>query len=83
MEEIIRCLVDTLSKIVNIEFLKQLSSEEIKVIFDSIWNIAYEAKDKTLFTECKQMLTCLYDNLRRFAQYLSESKSDFDCTILQ
>ena len=83
MEETIRCLVETLQKIVNIQFLKHLSSEEIKVIFDSIWNIAYEAKDRMLFNECKQMLTCLYEQLRKFAQYLSESKSDFDCTLLQ
>ena len=82
MEEIIRCLVETLQKIVNIEFLKHLSSEETKVIFDSIWNIAYEAKDRMLFSECKQMLTCLFEQLRKFASYLSESKSDFDCSML-
>ena len=48
-EDVIKALVDTLSKTVSVQFLKQLTEEEVKVVFYAVWNIAFEAKDRSLF----------------------------------
>lgn len=47
MESTLVCLIETLGRVVSLEFLKQCSSiNEVKVLFCSIWNIAYEAKEQ-------------------------------------
>jgi len=60
-EQVINQLVLTLTKLVTLEFLTKCSQEEIKVIFYSIWNLAYEAKERGLINESRQMLSTLYD----------------------
>ena len=34
----------------------EIIKEEVKVIFYSIWNLAYEARDRGLIQESRQML---------------------------
>ena len=52
VEETLIALVETLGRIVSLEFLKHCSLSEVKVLFYSIWNIAYEAKHCELYKEC-------------------------------
>ena len=46
VEEIIQLLIETLSKILTLDFLKECVPEESKVFFYSVWNLAYEAKER-------------------------------------
>lgn len=48
LEEVLGSLIKTLSKIVCLDFLKQCAAHQIKVIFMSAWNLAYEAKERGL-----------------------------------
>ncbi len=76
-------LVDTVTNLVNIQFLKQLTNEEVKTLFFSIWNIAFEAKELQLLAECKKMLHQLYDQVKKFAQYVQETQLAFEINLLQ
>ncbi len=44
IDEILVTLIETLSRLVSLEFLKLCSLSEIKVLFYSLWNVSYEAK---------------------------------------
>ena len=44
MEELLVTLVDSLSRMVSLEFLKVCNSYEIQNLFYSIWNVAFEAR---------------------------------------
>lgn len=69
-------LVLTLTKLVSLEFLTKCSLEEIKVIFYSIWNLAYESKERGLINESRQMLSTLYEQVRKLAQYQHENRQE-------
>lgn len=51
IEQVIVSLVETLTKLVCLDFMKVCSSDELKVVFYSIWNLAYEAKSRELLRE--------------------------------
>jgi len=42
------------------------------VFFFSIWNLAYEAKDRGLISESRQMLTSLHEHVRKLVHYVHE-----------
>ena len=46
IEEVLRTLVDTLTRMVTLEFLKQCQLEEIRMLFYGVWNVAYETKQR-------------------------------------
>jgi hypothetical protein len=48
IEEVMTNLITSLGKLISLEFLKQSAAQEIKVIFLSAWNLAYEAKERGL-----------------------------------
>lgn len=50
--ETIIALIETLGRVVSLEFLKHCSLGEVKIMFYSIWNVAYEAKNLELYKEC-------------------------------
>ncbi len=54
--ETLIALIETLGRLVSLEFLKHCSLGEIKILFYSIWNVAYEAKQYELYKECQIML---------------------------
>ena len=85
-EQIITQLVVTLTKLVTLEFLTKCTQEEVKVIFYSIWNLAYEAKERGLIQESRQMLQTLYEQVKKLAQYIHENSKQkplFDETVLR
>lgn len=43
-EDVIKQLVECLTSIVTLQFVKAIASEEVKVVFFAAWNIAFEAK---------------------------------------
>jgi hypothetical protein len=45
-------LIETLGKVVSLEFMKHCSMGEVRIMFYSIWNVAYEDKNFGLFKEC-------------------------------
>jgi hypothetical protein len=45
IEDVIKAIVETISKVVTVDFLQSLTEHEVKVLFFSVWNIAYEAKE--------------------------------------
>jgi len=53
--------VESLKKLVCLDFMKQCSPEELKIVFYSVWNLAFEAKTRGLFTESQRLLCALYD----------------------
>ena len=52
--------------------MKVCTSDELKVVFYSIWNLAFEAKTRGLVRESQTMLSALYEQVKRFAQYCHE-----------
>jgi hypothetical protein len=55
------------------EFLRQCCGMgEIKVLFYSIWNVAYEAKERGMYKECQLMLRQLYETVKKFSSYQQE-----------
>ena len=54
--------------------MKICSSDELKVVFYSIWNLAFEAKCRDLVRESQAMLATLYDQVKLFAQYCHEQR---------
>jgi hypothetical protein len=44
IDETLVALIETLGRVVSLEFLKHCSLGEVKVLFYSIWNICYESK---------------------------------------
>ena len=54
--------------------MKVCNGEELKVVFYSIWNLAFEAKSRDLVRESQAMLTSLYEQVKRFAQYCHEQR---------
>lgn len=50
--EILVALVETMGRLVSLEFLKHCTMSEVKILFFSIWNLAYEAKEHELYKEC-------------------------------
>jgi hypothetical protein len=58
---------------VSLEFLKHCSLPEIKVLFYSIWNVSFEAKQAGLFKECQLMLRQLYETVKKFSAFFNES----------
>ena len=80
-----KAIVETISKVVSVEFLKSLTEHEVKVLFFSVWNIAFEAKEMQLFDECRSLLSDLHETLRRYGQYLTSSSpasKEFDISVL-
>lgn len=71
-EETIKQLVECLTSIVTLQFVKALDQEEVKVVFFAAWNIAYEAKQHSLCVEAKQMLQSLYEIIKKFACFVQE-----------
>ena len=61
IEQVIVSLVETLTKLVCLEFMKVCSPDELKVVFYSIWNLAFEAKSRELLRESQTMLAALYE----------------------
>jgi hypothetical protein len=59
-DQVIIKLIESLSSMISVAFLRECSQEETKVLFYAIWNLAFEAKERQLVTECKQMLGALY-----------------------
>ena len=57
-----------------LDFLKVCSSDELKVVFYSIWNLAFEAKSRGMVHESQSMLVALYEQVKRFAQYCHEQR---------
>lgn len=51
IEVVIQSLVETLTKLICLDFMKVCSSDELKVVFYSIWNLAFEAKSRGLVKE--------------------------------
>ena len=45
-EIVIQQLIEALNKLVCLEFLKHCSQEETKVVFYSVWNLAFDAKER-------------------------------------
>ncbi len=43
-EGLLIALIETLGKVVSLEFLKHCNMSEVRMMFYSIWNVAYEAK---------------------------------------
>ena len=70
----IQSLAETLTKLVCLDFMKVCNAEELKVVFYSIWNLAFEAKSRDLVRESQAMLATLYDQVKRFAQYCHEQR---------
>ena len=58
--------------------MKVCNAEELKVVFFSIWNLAYEAKSLDLIRESQVMLSTLYDQVKRFSQYYHEQRMRAD-----
>ena len=52
LETTLVALIETLGRLVSLEFLKHCALGEIKVLFYSIWNIAFEAKQSGMHKEC-------------------------------
>lgn len=77
-EIVIQQLVEALNKLVCLEFLKHCSQEETKVVFYSVWNLAFDAKERGMLQECRTMLQSLYEQVKRFASYCSEQRSELD-----
>jgi hypothetical protein len=46
---------------------------EVKLLFYSTWNVAWEAKEAGLVKECNLMLRQLYETVKRFSQFFSET----------
>lgn len=67
IEVVIQSLVETLTRLVCLDFMKVCTNDELKVIFYSIWNLAFEAKGRGLVRESQTMLTALYEQVKRFA----------------
>jgi hypothetical protein len=65
--EILVALVETMGRLVSLEFLKHCTMSEVKILFYSIWNLAYEAKEHELYKECQLMLKSLYDTVKKFS----------------
>ena len=55
-EGLLIVLVETLGKVLSLEFLKHCNMSEVRMMFYSIWNVAYEAKEHGLYKECQLML---------------------------
>ena len=55
-ESLLIALIETLGKVVSLEFLKHCNMSEVRMMFYSIWNVAYEAKEHGLYKECQLML---------------------------
>lgn len=56
------------------------------MIFYSIWNLAYEAKERGLIQESRQMLQTLYEQVKKLAQYIHENSKQkplFDESVLR
>ena len=47
---------------------------EVKILFYSIWNLAYEAKEHELYKECQLMLKSLYDTVKKFSQFFNDNQ---------
>ncbi|CDW91181.1 UNKNOWN [Stylonychia lemnae] len=73
IQELLKCLVDSLSKIISLEFLKICSMPEIQIIFYQIWNVAFEAKQRQMYLECQLLLKSLYEQVRKFSKFYQES----------
>ena len=74
LEDVIQQLLEAMNELVCLELLKSCSEEDIKIIFYSIWNVAYEAKERSLQQECRNMLQFLYETVKKFASYCSDQK---------
>lgn len=72
-QETLQTLIETLGRLVSLEFLKQCSMAEVKLLFYSTWNVAWEAKEAGLVKECNLMLRQLYETVKRFSQFFSET----------
>jgi hypothetical protein len=72
-EDVIKQLVECLTSIVTLQFVKALALEEVKVVFFAAWNIAFEAKQHSLCYEAKTMLQSLYEIIKKYAQFVRES----------
>ena len=72
-EETLASLIETLGRLVSLEFLKHWSLDEIKVLFYSIWNVSYEAKQASLYKECQLMLRQLYETVKKFSAFFHEN----------
>lgn len=48
---------------------------EVKILFYSIWNLAYEAKEYELYKECQLMLKSLYETVKKFSQFFNDNQS--------
>ena len=76
LEALIKTITSSLNHIIRLDFLKACDTHELKVLFYSIWNIALEAKNFQMFSECHQMLKSLYENIKKFARLQHEMKKE-------
>ncbi len=67
-------LVETIGRLVSLEFLKHCTLSEVKILFYSIWNLAFEAKEQELYKECQLMLKTLYETVKKFSQFFSDNQ---------
>ena len=67
-------LVETIGRLVSLEFLKHCTMSEVKILFYSIWNLAFEAKEQELYKECQLMLKTLYETVKKFSQFFSDNQ---------
>ena len=74
IEIVISSLIETLTKLVCLDFLKVCSSDELKVVFYAIWNLSYEAKQRDMIKESLTMLASLYEQVKLFAQHCHEQR---------
>ncbi len=65
--ETLVALIETMGRVISLEFLKHCTMSEVKILFFSIWNLAYEAKENELHKECQLMLKSLYETVKKFS----------------
>jgi hypothetical protein len=65
--ETLVALIETMGRVISLEFLKHCTMGEVKILFFSIWNLAYEAKENELYKECQLMLKALYETVKKFS----------------
>eukprot|EP00347_Sterkiella_histriomuscorum_P019831 403340135 len=72
ISEILDCLVNSLSKLISLEFIKQCKPLEVKSLFYSVWNVAFETHKRGMIKECQLLLRQLYDQVKKFTLLYKE-----------
>lgn len=73
VEDILLSLVETLSRVISLEFLKFCTVQEIKMLFYSVWNVAYETRQREMYKECQILLKSLYEQVKKFSTFYQEN----------